>query len=119
MKRDMELIRQIALRIEQGEDGWAPTKLDIPGYTETQVGYHALLMVEGGLVVGSDITSFGGSPSALVQRLTWTGHEFLDAAREPTRWEQTKALLGRAGGAAFPVWIEALTKAATSSIGLS
>lgn len=119
MKRDMELIRQIALRIEEAPGGFAPHPFEVDGYSDEQVGYHVLLMIEGGLLHGIDLTAMDDpTPQAVPSRLTWEGHEFIDAAREPTRWEKTKALLARAGGASFPVWMEALTKAATSSIGL-
>jgi Hypothetical protein (DUF2513) len=117
MTRDMELIRQIALQIEESADGWAPESFSIDGYTEAQIGYHVLFMIEGGLVQGEDVTSLGGPPHGIASRLTWAGHEFLDAAREPTRWERTKALLAKAGGASFPVWMEALTKAAIQTLG--
>jgi len=112
MKRDMDLIRQIALHIEDSPDGWAPQSFTIEGYTNEQIGFHVLLMIEGGLVQGQDVTSFSRTPAGRASRLTWAGHEFLDAAREPTRWERTKALLAKAGGASFPVWMEVLTRAA-------
>jgi hypothetical protein len=119
MKRDMELIREIALRIEEAPGGFAPQPFGVDGYSDEQVGYHVLLMMEGGLLHGFEVTSMNDStPLALPNRLTWAGHEFIDAAREATRWEKTKALLARAGGASFPVWMEALTRAAISSIGL-
>lgn len=118
MKRDMDLIRAIALAIEDEPSGWAPSPLTVEGFTEQQVGYHALLMIEGGLAVGVDDTSFGGSPSGTVTRLTWEGCEFLEAAREPSRWEKAKTIFAKVGGVTYPVVMEVLTKLATKAINL-
>jgi hypothetical protein len=35
----------------------------------------------------------------LVERLTWEGHKFLDAARSDTAWERAKKLVLAKGGA--------------------
>jgi hypothetical protein len=118
MERNMDLIRQIAMAMTQGEDGWAPRPLRIEGYTATQIGFHQLLMLEGELVVGREITAFGGPPEAVASRLTWKGYEFLAAAKEPTRWEQAKALVTKGGGASFSVLVETLTKLALARIEL-
>ncbi len=39
MKRDMELIRQMVLAIEDFPSGFAPKTLNIEGYTKEQVSY--------------------------------------------------------------------------------
>ena len=42
--------------------------------------YH--LMIEAGLATGTDVSAGGGtSPEAMLQSLTWEGHEFVEAAR--------------------------------------
>lgn len=47
------------------------------------------MALEAGLVDGSDVTSSGSTdPSAMITRLTWQGHEFLDASRDETRWKK-------------------------------
>lgn len=45
MQRDMELIRKILMVIEQAPTGYAP-ELEIEGYSSTQVGYHAYLLID-------------------------------------------------------------------------
>ena len=86
MKRDMDLIRKMLLAIEADEHGFAP-KIEIDGYTQGDIGYHAVLLGEAGLAIVSNITTFGAkSPQAIVNRLTWEGHEFLDASRENQIW---------------------------------
>src|SRR6266545_4070275 len=98
MKRDLDLIRKMVLAIEDAPSGWAP-KLSIDGYTPTQVGYHAYLLVDAGLVRGHDVTIHGGTgQEALITSLTWAGHEFAEAARDDTRWEKAMGIVKDKGG---------------------
>lgn len=86
MQRDMDLVRKILMSVADNPSGWASSNLKIEGYTDEEVGYHSLIMIEAGLVAGQDVTIMGSSPEGLITRLTWQGHEFLEAAQEPTRW---------------------------------
>jgi hypothetical protein len=56
--------------------------LSIPGYSDEQVGYHAYLLVDAGLVKGSVSSMGGDSPEATITSLTWAGHECADGARD-------------------------------------
>ena len=119
MKRDMDLVRAILLEIEKHEHGFAPDEWNVEGYTEEQINYHAYIMMEGGLVEGADVTTRGSeSPEAVIRHLTWAGHEFLDSAREPGRWNQAKQLLEKAGGASIAVWTAVLTDMVKKNLGL-
>jgi hypothetical protein len=119
MKRDMDLIRGMLLAIESDEHGFAP-KIEIPGYTQEQIGYHAVLLGEAGLVEIVDVTSMGsGSPEAMITRLTWAGHEFLDSARENQRWNQAKDMINKIGGASIQILISVLTDLAKKRLGLA
>ena len=92
MKRDLDLIRKMVLAIEDSPSGWAPDKIQIEGYTDHQIGYHAWLLLDAGLAKGDDITSTGsGGPEGYISSLTWAGHEFADAARDETRWKKAMA----------------------------
>lgn len=56
------------------------------------------LLAEAGLIEVID----AGSASSLyffANSLTWQGHEFLDAARDDTRWERAKKTALEKGGA--------------------
>ena len=55
MKREMELIRKIALAVEEEPTGFARENPVIDGYTEEQIAYHVYLMLEAGLVRGDDL----------------------------------------------------------------
>jgi hypothetical protein len=98
MKRDMELIRAILMGVEEFDD--LPSADDLGVSDDIRDGHLLLLtkalLVEGIAVVPTDM-------GTLVQytlskpRLTWDGHEFLDAARDPTTWESAKKTLNDAG----------------------
>jgi hypothetical protein len=118
MKRDMDLIRKMLLTIEADEHGFAP-EIQIPDYTQEEIGYHAILLKEAGLAIVSDLTSFGSSsPIGKVVRLTWAGHEFLDAARENQIWNQAKDKINQIGGATIQIWIALLTELIKKKLGL-
>lgn len=98
MKRNMELIREILLAVERHSDGFAPREIKIEGYSEDVIGYHCHLIGEAGLAGVVDKTHLGSrSPEAEIGRLTWAGHEFLDASRDPTTWETAKRTLRDTG----------------------
>ena len=120
MKRHMDLVRQILLVVEEHEVAYAPREIEIEGYTKEQIEYHAFIMGEAGLVYTIDTTSASSSgPQAIINRLTWEGHEFLDVAREPSRWESAKDSLEKVGGASIQIWLAVLTDLVKQKLGLS
>jgi hypothetical protein len=99
MKRDMDLVRKILLAMEENPDGFFNGIPAIKGYSADQVGYHVYLMLQAGLVEGSDVTPCGRqSPVAIPSCLTWQGHEFLDACRNERVWAKAKEKLKLIGG---------------------
>ena len=98
MKRDLDLIRKMLLAIEEAPSGWAP-ELKIEGYSETQVGYHAYLMIDAGLARGSDASAMGSeAPEGMITSLMWAGHEFAEAARDEKLWKKAMGLVAEKGG---------------------
>jgi hypothetical protein len=119
MKRDMDLVRKILFEAEKQESGYAPSKLEIEPYTEEQIRYHAYIMKEAGLVEAVDASSWDTrSPQAIITRLTWQGHEFLDAARDEGIWEKAKSTIKKVGGATLQIWIAVLTDMLRKKVGL-
>lgn len=89
MKRDMELIRQLLMKIEEsGRDDLRETDLQIDGYEPRSVMYHIELLEEADLIKAEILRSTSGTLGAVVERLTWDGHEFLAAARNETVWNR-------------------------------
>jgi hypothetical protein len=110
----MDLVRRILLAIEANPSGRAPDKLRIEEYTEDQIGYHVTIMMEAGLVEGYDTNHLESeSPTAAATRLTWEGHEFLDASRDESRWEKAKGVAKTIGGATVGVLKGILTNIMT------
>ena len=119
MKRNIDLIRTILQAVENSPTGWAPSDMVVEGYDRVEVGYHALLAIEAGLVHGDDITSSGsGGPAGLITRLSWEGHEFLEASRDPNTWERAKQIAKKAGGVTLPLLTQILTKLLAGQLGL-
>lgn len=121
MKRDMELIRKMALAIEDSPSGYAPDDLTIDRYTLEQLGYHAHLMIQAGLATGSDVTTMGSdSPEAMLTSLTWAGHEFVEMARDETRWKKAMGLVEEKGGSVtISILTQLLTELMKRTFGLS
>ena len=97
MKRDMDLIRELLIDIEEDPtfDGkWHDWVL--PGHTQAELCYHVLLAKEAGLIearVLPNTTIFN------IKRLTYEGHEFLEAARDQNRWTKAKDTVVKSTGA--------------------
>jgi hypothetical protein len=110
MQRNMDLVRMILMRLETSPSGWGPNDLGIKSFPPEQVGYHAHIMMQEGLIEGSDVTHSGSAgPEAIPRSLTWKGHEFLDLARDQERWNRAKAIVAKIGGAPISVWMKVLT----------
>ena len=92
MKRDLDLIRKILLSIESGKEE------DLSDYAPEVCNYHRALVIEAGLALGHIHEGANGMPDAvLIQRLTWEGHEYLDAIRSEDIWEKTKRTFKQQG----------------------
>jgi hypothetical protein len=102
MKRDMDLIRKVLFEMEKWPLSGGGSDLEIQGYSGEEVTYHIMLLVEAGLIKALDASSRSG-PAFIPVRLTWQGHEFLDAARDDTRWNKAKDAMNKAGGFVFEV----------------
>lgn len=98
MTRDMNLIRELLLAIERFPTGYG-AELEIEGHSETEIGYHLKLLWEAKFIEGIDVTTMGDDgPRVLPQRLTWEGHDFLDAIRDDRVWKKVGDKLGEVGG---------------------
>lgn len=102
MKRDMDLIRKLLFHFEEKPDFRMVKSEDvaIEGYDGKLVAYHIHLMCEAGLLSCERVVS-KTTPDRLIDahpfRLTWQGHEFLDAARSDTIWAKARKALGEKG----------------------
>jgi len=121
MKRDMDLVRDLLLAIENEPqyDGmrWFgidnPAQLRVEGHSQEEVIYHLKLLIEAGLVKGRVSPD---ASSVAVNRLTWEGHEFASNIHDPKIWKETKERLKGLPGVAISVLAE-LAKAEIKKAG--
>ncbi|MGE8131573.1 DUF2513 domain-containing protein [Methylobacterium sp. NPDC080182] len=99
MKRDMDLVREILILIEDDVcafgAGHGEARLAFP---EADVMEHLRLMEQAGLI---EVASHPLSGPIYVRGLTWTGHDFLDTVRDPEVWKRTKEGASKMGGWTF------------------
>jgi len=94
MKRDMDLIRALLLALERDEDN----PPEVAKYQPKEVAYNAALIIEAGLAEG--VIAEGGFNEIMradLDRLTWAGHDFIEAAREETLWKKAKEKVMKPG----------------------
>src|SRR5947209_4339001 len=102
MERNMDLVRQILLEIEKQPWTLSAVEISVPDATEDELLYHLLLLNEAGLIDADVIHTFGSYEIKPV-RLTWAGHESLDAARDQGRWKRAKDIGTKVGGVSFEI----------------
>lgn len=94
MKRDMDLVRELLLLIEESEFG---KNLVIPdNWDRKVVAYHLKILDQAGYVENN--THWGGDkPLWFFASLTWDGHEFLDSIKNDNIWNKTKEGIKKKG----------------------
>lgn len=103
MKRDWDVVRFILIELETREDENSPLLVNAD-YSNPQLVYHLELLIEAKLVNGQRATSGIGPESFDIRRLSWEGHQFLDAIRDETTWAKTKKKVSESGvGMTFEV----------------
>lgn len=109
MKRDLDVMRLLALQIETGHP-----PPGIEKYSDAERGYNSCLLIEGKLAIGR--AEFDRR-SADLRDLTWAGHDFVDASRDPGVWKRTKAKLDKAGAFTFEAMIKLLKSEVSAQLG--
>ncbi|MCJ2043501.1 DUF2513 domain-containing protein [Methylobacterium sp. J-078] len=109
MKRDMGLIRELLLKLEDLEKtshefatiNSSEPELQVDGFQSDQIDYHVSLLYEAGLITSGTDTDLMMDGTWIFRRLTWAGHDFLDTVRDPEVWKRTKSGASKLGGLAF------------------
>lgn len=102
MRRDMDLIRELLLRVESFDRRAGTTyvfnasepELQIDGYTSDQVEEHLSWLIDYGYIEGG----VGADLHFVIRRLSMPGCDLLDSIRNPEIWSSVKAEADRAGG---------------------
>jgi hypothetical protein len=111
MKRDMELVRTLLLKVEEMpiEAGnavsidWADEFFEIVGYDRDTAIKHFELLMEAGFIAapsGQGMTQF------VFTGLSWNGHELIDSIRNPEVGSKTKAGMKAGGGIGLDLMIQ-------------
>ncbi len=119
MQRDMDLARKLLFEIEREPYTVMPLEIDLAGYSSEVVEYHIILLVEAGLIEAQE--PLANSDLWRAKRLTWQGHEFVDAIRDETIWQSAQGVLLKIGGfsmqLARPILLE-IAKARLRELGI-
>lgn len=114
MRRDLGLIRELLLKLEplSGPHAWqtihpADPEVQVEGHTPDEIDYHLQMLVEQGFV---EEPRSGPMEGIIFRKLTWAGHDYLDAVRDPKVWRKTKEATDRVGSWTFEL-VKELAKA--------
>ncbi len=117
MKRDMDLVREILLKAETREKVSTGDLLGLVEPTEEgakKLAYHLEMLTQQAKFLGGNAHwTHGVGPNHDEARrewyaldLTWAGHEFLDAVRDPEIWRKTKEGANKVGNWALDFVVE-------------
>lgn len=114
MKRDMELVRLILLKIEEQYRSTAIYNLKITDYDRETVAYHCKILNEAGLISDYDAQYADNELwSFVVGSLTWDGNDFLDKIRDNSQWKKIKDTITQKG---LPLVIETIKTISTAIV---
>lgn len=107
MRRDLGLIRELLLKLEpiSGAHAWQhiysnDPRIQVEERTPDEIEYHLQLLVEQGFV---ERPRSGAMEGIVFKRLTWAGHDYLDAVRDPKIWGKTKEATEKVGSWTFEI----------------
>ena len=103
MKRNLDLIREILLRIESNEQNATLSSSSFHDLNENKdlIDYHLYLLADAGYIEYLEVPIIGNYyPQIIVQWITNDGCDYLDSIRSPKIWVKTKEKLKDVGGQA-------------------
>ncbi len=99
MRRDMDLVRHILIKVGESDEAVTMDELATSTWDENIVGYHLQLMSHHGLVDCEVTRDMGGDViDCTVEGLTWDGCDYLDAIADKDVWKVTKKTVREAVG---------------------
>lgn len=111
MKRDMDLVRKILISIEECETALGlMNNPEIDGHSGAQISYHISILNDARLLNATSTGSYDNGYDEFYNiNLTWEGQDFVDASRNDTVWNKTKAKIKAYGtNIPFEVLLETL-----------
>ncbi len=118
MKRNMELIRAILLKLEEDQSFPKSVKIEVDGFSGREIQYHLFLLHDAGFIEGHRIDT--ESPEFCVRAITNAGHDFLAYVKNDTLWNKAKEMAGTVSQTVpLAVISQTLTKLALKAIGVT
>ena len=112
----MDLVREILRQIEARPEAHGWIDFDLPDRASEEVCYHVEIMAKANLIEADDVSTLAG-PDWKAKKLTWAGHEFLEAARNDTIWQKAKTQMAeKVGGMPFDVMLALLLETAKRQV---
>ena len=94
MKRDMDLVRYILLKVESADRPIWVSELVCDMWPKNVVTYHLEMMDAHGLIDGHAFKAAGDvTVKYRVDVITWDGYDFLDSIRDDGVYEKTKRVI--------------------------
>ncbi|MCW0020045.1 DUF2513 domain-containing protein [Rhizobium sp. BT-226] len=92
MKRDMDLVRDLLMQIEEFDQGLGgDVEIEAENHEPQVIAEHLRLLVEARLIEGDAVPDDQYAFDHIVPtRLTWSGHDFLESVRDAEIWRKTK-----------------------------
>lgn len=103
LKRDLNLIRNMLLRIEELNS--TKQKITIENFLDlcadpALISLHIELLIDSNYIETSEPIYCGVIKDFLIYRITSDGYDYLDSIRENSIWERTENMLFKVGGSA-------------------
>ena len=117
----MELVRAILFAVEKlpAGKGTQTLTVDYDGLTNATFAEHLDLLIDVGYIDGEITILHDDDVAFYIEKLTWDGHDFLDAARNDAVWKKAMTKVKEAGGSITMDLMKALlTKILTQKLGL-
>lgn len=120
MKRDLDLVREILLKIEALPAG-PPAQYPTSEIDDPVLLAHFELVLASGLVNGKISRSQSSRGDVIsISGLTWEGHEWIEMVRSPSVWNEAKSILTDKGGAlTYELTKAVAAKLLSARVGLS
>jgi hypothetical protein len=102
MKRDLDLIRNILIKMEESPGPFFGGELKFQDKSHDEVHFHLKLMRDAGLIHAEDLSGMD-SIEFFPLHITWEGYEFLEAAKDDARWNEVKSKMSTIGGFVYEI----------------
>lgn len=115
MKRDLDFIREILLKIENCDGLFYPNELVTGAHSMADVNQHLKLLMDVNYIDAQDASTLSGE-YYIVKRITMSGYDYLDSVRSDKVWRTVKDKLAKTSGGITSAALEVIKSVATHII---